>query len=214
MHCRAAHRVIVFWPHRAGARGTHWEGAVVGTGLVAGGVEHVHHGHTEVHPQGVNHKEAEAGEQRQAVARGATCWSYKGKSIGVISVCLNAVIINGFSFPLGEKKSTDSERWSSSNLQQSRRNIHRVATTAGANDRWPLILLTFTPKQTMWLCSLVPAYVLETIKLQCVLPCRSSHQTTIFAVVHRTSHTTKPSETHKSDADTEQSRYTGYMDWP
>lgn len=37
------------WTHRT---------AVVGAGLV-GGVKHVHHRHTEVHPQGVDHKEAE-----------------------------------------------------------------------------------------------------------------------------------------------------------
>lgn len=101
MHCRSAHRVVVFGPHRARTRGTH--GAVVGTGLVAGGVKHVHHGHTEVHPQGVDHKEAEAGEQRQAVAGGAACWRYRGKNVEVNSVCLNVVIINGFSFPLKNK---------------------------------------------------------------------------------------------------------------
>lgn len=130
MHCRSAHRVVVFGPHRAGTRGTH--GAVVGTGLVAGGVKHVHHGHTEVHPQGVDHKEAKAGEQRQAVAGGAACWSYRGKNVKVNSVCLNVVIINGFSFPLKNKIYGVCERWSSLNLQQSRRNIHRVVITSRA----------------------------------------------------------------------------------
>lgn len=55
-------------------------GAVVGTGLV-GGVEHVHHSHAKVHPQGVDHKEAKAREQRQAVARGAAYWSCRRKKV-------------------------------------------------------------------------------------------------------------------------------------
>lgn len=40
---------------------------MVGAGLV-GAVKHVHHGHTEVHSQGVDDKEAVGGEQRQAIA--------------------------------------------------------------------------------------------------------------------------------------------------
>ena len=43
-------------------------GAVIGR---LGGVDHVHHGHAEVDPQGVHHEEAVAGHQRQAVARRA-----------------------------------------------------------------------------------------------------------------------------------------------
>ena len=43
-------------------------GAVIGW---LGGVDHVHHGHAEVDPQGVHHEEAIAGDQRQAVARRA-----------------------------------------------------------------------------------------------------------------------------------------------
>ena len=35
------------------------------------GVDHVHHSHAEVDPQGVHHEEAVAGDQRQAVARRA-----------------------------------------------------------------------------------------------------------------------------------------------
>lgn len=73
----SAHRVVVLGPRWAGTSGAH-RGAVVGTGLV-GGVDHVHHGHTKVHPQGVDHKEAEAGEQRQTVARRAACWSCTGR---------------------------------------------------------------------------------------------------------------------------------------
>lgn len=63
----AAHRVVVFGPCWAGVRGTH-RGAVVG---LMRGVEHVHHGHTQVHSQRVDHEEAVAGEQRQAVTRRA-----------------------------------------------------------------------------------------------------------------------------------------------
>lgn len=40
---------------------------MVGAGLVSA-VKHVYHGHTEVHPQGVDNKEAIRGEQRQAIA--------------------------------------------------------------------------------------------------------------------------------------------------
>lgn len=61
-----AHRVVVFGPRRAVMSRTH-RAAVVDAGLV-GGVKHIHHGHTEVHPQGVHHKEAKGGEQRQAIA--------------------------------------------------------------------------------------------------------------------------------------------------
>lgn len=85
----SAHRVVVFGPRWARTRGTHGGGAVVGTGLVVGGVEHVHHGHAEVHPQWVDHEEAKAGEQRQVVARGAACWSYRGMEVEVMLVCSN-----------------------------------------------------------------------------------------------------------------------------
>lgn len=61
-----AHRVVVLGPRRVGMSGAH-RAAVVGAGP-AGVVKHVHHGHTEVHPQGVDHKEAKRGEQRQAIA--------------------------------------------------------------------------------------------------------------------------------------------------
>lgn len=84
---------------------------MVGTGLV-GGIKHVHHGHTKVHPQGVDHKEGEAGEQRQAVARGAACWSCTGRNVGevMIIMIIITIIINNynhcksFSFPLGKIK--------------------------------------------------------------------------------------------------------------
>lgn len=67
----------MFGSRRAGMRGTQG-GAVVGAGM-AGGVEHVHHGYAEVHPQRVDHKEAKAGEQRQAIARGTAYWGCRGK---------------------------------------------------------------------------------------------------------------------------------------
>lgn len=47
-------------------RGTH-RATAVGAGLM-GGVEHVDHGHAEVHSQGVNHEGAIAHEQRQTIA--------------------------------------------------------------------------------------------------------------------------------------------------
>lgn len=72
----SAHRAVVFGSRRAGMRGT--RGAVVGAEMV-GVVEHVHHGHAEVHSQRVDHKEAKAGEQRQAVARGTAYWGCRGK---------------------------------------------------------------------------------------------------------------------------------------
>lgn len=61
-----AHRVVAFWPFRAGMSRTH-RATVVGAGLV-GVVKHVHHCHAEVHPQAVDHKEAVTGQQRQAIA--------------------------------------------------------------------------------------------------------------------------------------------------
>lgn len=63
----SAHRVVVFGPRRTGVSGTHG-GAVVG---LARGVEHVHHGHAQVHSQRIDYEEAVAGEQRQAVTRRA-----------------------------------------------------------------------------------------------------------------------------------------------
>jgi len=69
----APHRVDVFGPSRGGV-GRADRAAVVAAGM-PGAVEHVHHGHAEVHPQGVDHEEAEGGEQRQAVAGRAACRS-------------------------------------------------------------------------------------------------------------------------------------------
>lgn len=63
-----AHRAVVFGFWRDVVSGAHCA-AVVNAGLV-GGVEHVHHRYAKVHPQGVDHEEAIAGEQRQAVSRG------------------------------------------------------------------------------------------------------------------------------------------------
>lgn len=73
----ANYSVVVFGPRRAGMGRTH--GAAVVVLLLFGGVEHVHHGHTQVDTQCVDHEETEAGQQGQAVACRATCWSWRIK---------------------------------------------------------------------------------------------------------------------------------------
>lgn len=80
-----AHRVVVFAYCRVGMRSA--QGTAVVVSRLVGAVEHVHHRHAEVHPQGVDHKEAKRGKNSQGVAWWTACWSW-GRVITAI-ICLH-----------------------------------------------------------------------------------------------------------------------------